>query len=104
MDKIRRVAPTFVLWAVVVAGFGAVAAAHAWWPSILRHASALPGDTLPGALRKPTPGELEAARRSAMRRRFGVERHGPSVEDVIEYHNRHHIGPPSPPDAVGPRE
>jgi hypothetical protein len=104
LDKLRRFSSTLVLWAVVAAGLAVVLAAHEWVLTLIGHAAGLPADTPPGASRRPTPGELEAARRAWMRRKFGCDIHGPTPQQVADYHNRHHLGAFTPPDAVGPPE
>ena len=98
--KIRHAAQTFVLWSLVSLAVAIVATAHSWWPSVVRHAAGMGADPLPGARRKPTPAELEAARRSWMRRKFGDEQHGPSVKEVLDDFGRR--GYPSPPDVLEP--
>lgn len=97
-DKIRKLASTLALWGVVGGGVAVLSAVHACRPM------SRTGAASPGASRVPTAAELEAARRTWMIRKFGSETHGPSVEDVIAHHNREHIGPPTPPDAVGAPE
>lgn len=100
-DKIRKLASTLALWGVVGGGFGVIFGVYSCHPMFRAGAA---GDPLPGASRKPTADELEAARRTWMIRKFGSETHGPTVRDVIDHYNREHIGPPTPPDAVGAPE
>lgn len=103
-DNFRKLASTCVLWGAVGGGVAVITAVHACQPAISRFGSAAPGDSLPGALRRPTTDELEVARRAWMRRKFGSEIHGPTPQDVADYHNRNHLGATTPPDAVGPAE
>jgi len=99
--KFCKAASTLVLYVVVCAGVAVVATAQYWWPAVGHLASASSGP-LPGARRKPTPEEMETARRTWMIRKFGRETNGPTVEQVIDYHNRNRVGPPSPPDVLEP--